>query len=177
AVEARARMSRDAAEQATRAEVAREQAERQQSEEERRRFSQLVLKLDRFGLNERNHRLLCLWPAVNAAWSDGKIQSREQMLLLEQAAEMGFELDSTEALTVNRWLGSPPEPGRFGEAIALLRELSQHEGFEDVTPETLQSALVFARRVAGAAGGVLGIGKLSSAESALLERMEQELIA
>jgi len=117
-----------------------------------------------------NLLLLSLLPAIQVAWADGRIQDEERRAVLALAEESGLTADAHAMERITRWLEVPPTHEETEEAIAELRLLgpSAAEGGVD-------RVVTWARAVARAEGGLLGIGAISTDEKRALERIESAL--
>jgi len=108
--------------------------------------------------------LTSLLPAIQVAWADGVVQERERRAILALAEECGLSSDEAAMDQVRRWLDAPPSEEEAGRAIAQLR---QGPGAE--------KAVGWARAVARADGGVLGIGAISPEEQRFLDGLQASL--
>jgi hypothetical protein len=130
-------------------------------------------ELGDLGITSEKVAALSVYPLVEVAWADGEIDAKERAAVLAYAADHGIARGSAENALLEAWIDKKP-PMQFGAAWARL----VHGLCESLPPaevETLRSKLLDrARGVAGASGGVLGIGsKVSKAESAVLEKLER----
>lgn len=109
-----------------------------------------------------------LYPLVEVAWADGKLDDREREALLAAARNEGIAPGSPAQQVLDEWLRHPPGPdGRaawYAYAAELSRKLSVAER------RTVRNELVRrARAVAEASGGILGLGRrVSEKEEAVL---------
>lgn len=115
---------------------------------------------------------LGLAPLVEVAWADGELDAKERAAVLKQASEQGFAAGSIEHALLESWLGRKPEASLLVAWTSLVRGMCQKLGPDEVAK--LKASIVGrARSVASASGGVLGVGKTSSAESQVLARIEK----
>jgi hypothetical protein len=112
-------------------------------------------------------------PLVQVAWSDGTVQPEERQAILGAARKAGVEPKEGTFPLIEHWLAE--KPGReLSDAwkhyiSALCQQLSPAE-VEQLKHELLD----LARKVAQAAGGVLGLGsKVSKAERTVLTELEK----
>jgi uncharacterized membrane protein YebE (DUF533 family) len=105
---------------------------------------------------------LRLVPLVEVAWADGHLDDRERRAVLSALSAAGLAPGSAAYALVESWLASPPPP-------ALL------EAWTGERAQLRDSVLRQARAVAEAAGGFLGLGRISDAEAAVLRRLEAAL--
>lgn len=133
----------------------------------------LLDELDDLGVTTELVAALSVYPLVEVAWADGEIHEKERDAVLAYAAEHGIAKGSAENALLEAWLARKP-PLHLGAAWARLVH-ALCESLPQAEIEKLRSKLLErARGVAGASGGVLGLGsKVSKAESAVLEKLER----
>jgi uncharacterized tellurite resistance protein B-like protein len=112
-----------------------------------------------------------LYPLVEVAWADGKVDDAERKAFLEAAAEHGIEVDSPGHETLRQFLREcPREEARkawFAWAEQLNARLSVVE-----RRELREGLLKRARQVAEASGGILGLGRrISANEQKVLDKI------
>lgn len=113
-----------------------------------------------------------LYPLVEVAWADGKVDDAERTAFLKAASEHGLAADSPGHQALREFLKETPrEEARkawFAWATALKNRLSADER------RALRTGLVQrAQAVAEASGGILGLGRrISAAEQAVLDKIE-----
>jgi uncharacterized tellurite resistance protein B-like protein len=113
-----------------------------------------------------------LYPLVEVAWADGKVDEAERKAFLDAAAQYGIAVDSPGHETLRQFLKEcPREEARkawFAWAEQLNARLSVAERRE------LRDALsARARQVAEASGGILGLGRrISANEQKVLDKIE-----
>ena len=109
-----------------------------------------------------------LYPLIEVAWADGKLDRAEREALLAAAASAGVSQGSPAyQMLENRMADGPIEAAR-----KVWREYAQHlAGRLDPAERRLvrEDLLRRARAVAEASGGVLGIGKVSAKEQKVLD--------
>ncbi len=115
-----------------------------------------------------------LVPLVEVAWADGKIQPGEREAILRAAAERGIEDGSVPYELLETWLERPPDR----RLMEVWREYAT--AFVGSLPPEMRAAfraeiLDRARTVAQAAGGFLGMGRVSDEEQAMLDRLTAAL--
>jgi hypothetical protein len=114
---------------------------------------------------------LMIVPLVEVAWADGTIDAKEREAILAQARHSNLEAGSPELALLESWLTQRPGPKLLAAWTLTIQDLVQR--LEPAEIEKLKSGLVGrARGVATASGGVLGIGKVSAKEEAVLARLE-----
>jgi hypothetical protein len=117
---------------------------------------------------------LVLVPLVEVAWADGHVHADEHAAVLVAVAASGIAKGSPAFGLVDHWLDKRPGPRLMaawkGYVEALLPRLDPvaRRGLRDII-------LTHARQVAEAAGGVLGLGRTSAGEKAILRELEGAL--
>ena len=114
---------------------------------------------------------LSLVPLVAVAWADGTVEDKERKAVLDAARNAGIGADSPAAGVLESWLRHQPD-----ESVITAWEGYIHGLKERLGPETSnrlkQLTMGRARNVAAAAGGVLGIGSVSTQEEEMLKRLD-----
>lgn len=115
---------------------------------------------------------LRLVPLVEVAWADGRLDPRERQAILSALDQAGIARDSAPHALVQSWLDAPPAPTMLEAwatyTAALCAQLAEAER------AGLRAAVMGqARAVAEAAGGLLGLGRVSPAEQEMLRRLER----
>jgi len=117
---------------------------------------------------------LSLVPLIEVAWADGKMDPEERTAILTASADQGIQAGSSAHDLLASWLEHLPRPELFAAWRAYIEAV-----LGPLTPgerEELRVGLVErARRVAEAAGGILGIGTISGAERLVLARLDEVL--
>jgi hypothetical protein len=110
---------------------------------------------------------------VEVAWSDGRVHDEERWFVIETALALGLELGRIGHARLEAWLERAPEPGLF----ALWHDFAADEyAAKSWRYRGLRARLRDgARAVAMASGGLLGFGRISRAERAVLRRIENSL--
>lgn len=115
---------------------------------------------------------LRLVPLIAVAWADGQLDERERRAVLAGLEAAGIAAGSAAHDLVQGWLASPPPPAMLeawtAYTTALARRLPAGE-----RAQLRSTVMGQARAVAEAAGGFLGVGKVSPAEEAAIRRLEQ----
>ena len=121
-------------------------------------------------LNIRSDTLaaLSLIPLVEVAWADGTMDDNERIAILSAAKDAGLSGES--AALLDDWLATRPSDkvlSAWKDYISALANTMDAQAKDKLKHELLGRA----RAVAEAAGGFLGIGKISSGEEAKLEEL------
>jgi hypothetical protein len=111
-------------------------------------------------------------PLVEVAWADGTIQPGERKVLLHAIEEAGLPKEGVAFKLMKQWLTRRPEPRMMklwqNYTKALLAELPAEAG-----QNIKQTLLKQARSLAEAAGGFLGLARISNEEAEVLRSLEK----
>jgi len=132
----------------------------------------LLARLAGLGIRAETLAALTLIPLVEVAWADGKMDAREKAAVLSGAESTGIDSESPSHGLLRLWLEDRPAP----DLVAIWREFIAALCLELSAAERrrLRSRVVDrARRVAEAAGGILGLGHVSAEEEAVLADLER----
>jgi hypothetical protein len=128
-------------------------------------------KLIALGLKTNTIAALSLVPLIEVAWADGEIQDNERNAILQGAHGKGLEQGSDGYELLQSWLKRRPAPALAEAWEAYIKALASQ--LNDEQNKLLRNQIVgFAKMVAAAAGGFLGIGRVSAAEEKVLARIE-----
>ncbi len=109
-------------------------------------------------------------PLVEVAWADGKIDTAEREAVLAHARTQGIAPGSIEHALLERWLEHRPEPRLLEAWQSYIQGLCERLSADERT--LLRDELLRATRsTAEAAGGWLGMGRVSAREQAMLDRL------
>jgi hypothetical protein len=113
-----------------------------------------------------------LVPIIEVAWADGAVQPGEHAVILQAVEKAGIPKDSVAYKLTQDWLKRCPNPKLMqcwkDYTQALLGELSP-----DAREGIKSTVLEHARSVAEAAGGFLGLGRVSAKEQEMLRALEE----
>jgi hypothetical protein len=116
--------------------------------------------LKALGIRAETVAALCIVPLVEVAWADGALDPKERRAILDRAGDSGVARGFTEHALLGAWLDRRPDPKLLTAWAHLVQGICEQLGER-------------ARAVAGASGGVFGIGsKVSNAEAAILAQLE-----
>lgn len=117
--------------------------------------------------------VMSMFPLVEIAWADGKVDDKERRIVLQQAENVGIAQGTEAALLLAQWLDEKPELSwhqLWTDYVAELVKKMKTEDRELLKNEVLGRA----RIVAEASGGLLGAGfAVSGAEKRVLEKLEK----
>ena len=128
-------------------------------------------KLVALGLRGNTIAALSLVPLIEVAWADGEIQDNERTAILQGAHGKGLEQGSDGYELLQSWLKRKPAVALIEAWEAYIKALTGQ--LNDEQNKLLKNQIVgFAKMVAAAAGGFLGIGKVSASEEKVLHRID-----
>lgn len=136
----------------------------------------LLQELQSLGFTPETVGLLPLVPILQVAWAEGGITSAERDLLVKVARSRGIEPASDADRQLSEWLDRRPDAGVFASAGRLIRAMLD-AGSPELGSLSVDDLVRYCEKIAAASGGVLGIGRISPEEKALLSSIASELEA
>ena len=128
-------------------------------------------RLVELGIHAETLVALSIVPLAEVAWADGAIDAKEAQAILDRAAKSGVTPGSPSHDLLKSWLERRPEPRLLTAWIHMVQGINENLTAEQV--EALRAGLVErVQAVARASGGVLGVGKVSSAEAEMIRQLE-----
>ena len=128
-------------------------------------------KLVALGLRANTIAALSLVPLIQVAWADGTVQDNERTAILQGAHGKGLEKGTPGYELLQTWLTKRPSDELLEAWEAYIKALVAQ--LNDEQNRMLKNQIVgFAKMVAAAAGGFLGIGRVSASEEKVLHRIE-----
>jgi hypothetical protein len=112
-----------------------------------------------------------LIPILEVVWADGHVHRDERQAVMKAVGQFGMAQGGTASKLIDEWLCRRPGPKlmkMWKDYVAALREVLPAIAMQELRRDVLGHA----RSVAEAAGGFLGIGRISAAEEAVLREME-----
>ena len=138
---------------------------------------EVLRELAEAGIDSEVYRLLCVVPAVEVAWADGNVSTREREELFRIA--ILYEIKESDAAhdRLLAWLTQRPPDQFFQACMRGLKAMLRHRAPTEA--ESLRRELAWnCSRVAAASGGFLGMGPaISREERRILQRVSAELDA
>jgi hypothetical protein len=125
-------------------------------------------RLVTLGIGPETAMALRLIPLVFVAWADGSIDEKEREAILDAATRQGVAAEDTARRVLKDWLERRPGD----RLLALWKEYVRHIWGRFTPDEQLRmrkNLLDSARDVAAAAGGFLGMAKISAVEQRVLD--------
>jgi tellurite resistance protein len=135
---------------------------------------QILEDLQALGYNAETVKILFTVPLIYVAWADGSVTPRERSLILEfSKVEDKLEGGAVQR-QLTQWLDERPAEEFFERTFRVIKSLLAVEPAEErsATKRGLHSNAV---RIAEASGGLLGLGSISKAERAAMERVAAEI--
>ena len=141
-------------------------------DDDRERLAKIVSALVDAGIEVDTIAALSLVPMIAVAWADRKIDAAERDAIIKAAIEHGLQEGSKSFQLLEQWLETAPDDAlvtHWTDYIAALQETMPPAQHRKLGEEVIGCA----RKVANSAGGFLGIGKISDAEEAMLNRLKE----
>lgn len=134
----------------------------------------LLDELQALGFTPETVGLLPLVPVVQMAWASGGVTNAERKALVDVARSRGISEGSPADRQLADWLNTRPDASVFTRATRLIRAMleAQSPGQGDLSADDL---VKYCESIAAASGGILGIGRISAQERALLDSIASEL--
>jgi hypothetical protein len=126
------------------------------------------------GVSAASLTAFALMPLAYVAWANGTLEDAERDAVLRAASELGITEDSPAHGFLIDLLAARPAGtlmDHWEQFVAALRKQAGANAFSAIAGDVAGRA----RDVAEAAGGILGIGAVSHAESEALARIESAL--
>ncbi len=133
-------------------------------------------ELQDLGFTPETVGLLPLVPVLQVAWAEGGITAAERDVILRLARSRGVETGSAADRQLAEWMATRPADAVFARAGRLIRAMLDSGSIE--TADLSANDLVkYCEDIASASGGILGIGRVSAEERALLSSIAADLHA
>lgn len=116
--------------------------------------------------------VMSLFPVIEVAWADGKIDPKERDALMEASKGIGLEKDSAAWEYLSKWLEEKPEPIWHTLWADYVKALVAKMKPDD---KAMLKATVLgrARVMAESSGGFMGVAfKISDAEKRVMKKLE-----
>jgi hypothetical protein len=134
----------------------------------------LLQELQELGFTAETVSLLPLVPVLQMAWAEGGVTREEREVLMRLARSRGIAADSAADRQLSDWLANRPDDAVFARAGRLIRALLD-SGSPSTGTLTAEELVLQAEKIAAASGGILGLGRISPEERALLKQIAEEL--
>lgn len=134
---------------------------------------EVLSHLESLGLTPVTASMLAIIPLLAVAWADGEIDAKEREEILKSANKHGIEPGTPAEGMLTSWLKKQPGDDLFQAWQGYVQSLRAEMSPADIAA-TKAATIDRARKVAQAAGGVLGLGnRISKSEQKVLDQMEQ----
>ncbi|HLG53834.1 MAG TPA: hypothetical protein VI485_00800 [Vicinamibacterales bacterium] len=134
----------------------------------------LVQDLLDLGFTPDTISLLPLLPVLEIAWAEGGITAAERDLIVRLARSRGITENSAADRQLTEWMATRPDARVFERAGRLIAATLASTGQETATL-SVDDLVQYCEKIAAASGGILGLGKISPEERALLSRITVDL--
>lgn len=132
---------------------------------------EVLNKLVEIGISAETVAAVSLVPLVEVAWADGEMQDNEREAILDGAKSKGIEEGSDAYEVLSGWLRKRPSKELFIAWSGYIEALDAQLTAEQLKVLRRQ-VIERARAVATAAGGFLGLKKISDPEEKMLARLD-----
>jgi hypothetical protein len=136
----------------------------------------LVKELQDLGFTPDTVGLLPLMPIIQMAWAEGGVTKAERELIVRLARSRGVEAGSAADRQLTEWLANHPAEDVFARARRLIRAMLE-SGAAPAGDLKADDLVKYCEEIASASGGILGIGRISAEERALLASIAADLHA
>ncbi len=116
-----------------------------------------------------------LVPVVLVAWADGEIADNERKAILAASEKEGISAATASHNLLRSWLEHAPDQSALTNAWKGYIGLVVQRLDGDARAQLREGVVGRARRVATAAGGILGLNRISDAEHQVLDELESAL--
>lgn len=141
------------------------------------RDESVLAELAGLGIRVETLSALTLLPLIHIAWADGEMDESERAAVLEAAAVIGLESDSTSYRLLDIWTREEPPPDLLNAWKAFVRALSSQLTASE-TRRLAHNLLERAERVAKAAGDTLDRAPhISEVESRCLQELRAAFVS
>jgi hypothetical protein len=113
-----------------------------------------------------------LYPLVEVAWADGKLDRKERDAILEAAVAGGIERGSPGYEALEAAMADGPTEARRKVWFAFAKDLNSRLDTSE-RRRVREDLVARARRVAEASGGLLGVARTSAAEQRILDAIAE----
>ena len=137
---------------------------------------ELLQELHDLGFTPDTVVLLPLLPILQVAWAEGGITKAERELILRLARSRGIEEGSAADRQLTEWIANQPAEAVFAGARRLIRAVLD-SGAAPTGDFNASDLVKYCEDIAAASGGILGIGRVSAEERALLSSIAADLTA
>jgi hypothetical protein len=135
----------------------------------------MLEELQKDGYTEETIALLPLVPLVEIAWTEGGVADRERNMIFHLAQSRGIQPGTQAHTQLSAWLETKPSGRFFEDTLHAIRAM-----YESLSPEkrraSRESLIAYCNQIAElASGGILGRGKISDEEQAVISHIDSEI--
>ncbi len=132
----------------------------------------ILERLIDLGIGPETIAAMSVVPLVEIAWADKRMDAREVEAILKGADENGIEVGSAAYDLLESWTREEPGRGLMETWQSYIRAVCSEISAEQRW-RLEESIIGRAQSVAAAAGGFLGIGKISGQEATVLDTLRE----
>ena len=136
--------------------------------------SGLLGELHELGFTPDTVALLPLIPVLQMAWAEGGITAKERELVVRFARSRGITEGSAADRELNGWMIRRPDAAVFARAGRLISAMLA-AGASEAGALSADDLVKHCEAIAGASGGVFGLGRISTEERELLSAIAADL--
>jgi hypothetical protein len=134
----------------------------------------LLQELSELGFTPETVGLLPLVPVIQMAWAEGGVTDAERELIMGLARKRAIAEGSPADRQLTQWLAHRPADAVLASAGRLIRAMLDSSSAEP-GHLTADDLVKHCEDIARASGGILGIGRISGEEKALLSSIAADL--
>jgi hypothetical protein len=134
----------------------------------------VLAELQELGFTPETAVLLPIVPVLQVAWAEGGVTKEERTVLLTLAKARGITEGSAAHAQLLSWMDTRPDAEVFARAGRLIAALLAAGG-EAGANLTAADLVAYCEKVAGASGGIFGLGRVSVEEKQLLASIASDL--
>jgi hypothetical protein len=138
--------------------------------------AELLHELEALGFTPDTVGLLPLMPVLQVAWAEGGVTDEERDLLVRLARSRGIEEGSAADRQLAAWMATRPDASVFTRAGRLISAMLA-SGSTEAATLSAEDLVRQCEAIAGASGGIFGLGRISAEERALLDAIASDLKA
>lgn len=135
----------------------------------------LLAQLQELGFTPETVSLLPLIPVLEMAWEEGDVTSAERDLLIQLARSRNIQDDSVAGRQLEQWMTHRPQPAVFEHARRLIGAMLSAGADGLAATLNVDDLVDYCEKIAAASGGMFGIGRVSTSERSLLDRIASDL--
>jgi hypothetical protein len=111
-------------------------------------------------------------PLIEVAWADSTMDDKERKKLFAYAEKAGLRQKGLDQKVMSTLLAKKPDPALFDAWRHYIRTLCKELGAHE-RKALKDEVMADARSIAEAAGGILGLARISAEEKAMLKTIEE----